>query len=269
MKKYTSIILAVVLAAGMLTGCGMLDEFLEDDSLELLDGVEDDDSYDGYGGESGSAGAGESDILSGEYDEATFDSNYDAVIDSVMGPGFSAEHASEYDDSDGAEQTSSSGSYDSQTASGPQAASDAPAGTGEPITFSTRTLDGEQITQDIFSDYDVTIVHIWGTYCGPCITEMPDYAEAYPELPENVNLVAVVCDVYEDDAAGAAYAQQILDGAGAEFTNLCLDEELAYVIYNIQYVPSSFFVDREGRMIGSILDGADFNMTMDQLGRIL
>lgn len=263
MKKYIAILLAAVLAASMLTGCGMLDELLEEDpsdTVELIgdESDEPDEEYD----------AGETDIQSEEYDEATFDSNYDAVIESVMGPGFLDEYDSEHDTGESG-QTSGSGASDSQAASGTQTSSNAPTGSGDPITFTTRSLDGEQVTQDIFSDYDITIVHIWGTFCGPCIREMPDYAKAYPELPDNVNLVAVVCDVYEDDSAGAVYAQQILDGAGAEFTNLCLDEELANIIYNIQYVPSSFFVDREGRMINSILDGADFNMTMSQLDSYL
>lgn len=263
MKKYTAIIVAAVLAASTLTRCGMLDEILEDDPSDVIEIIEEDDELtDAYGSETES-GAVDSDILSGEYDEDTFDSNYDAVIDSVMGAGFSDSYTPAQNDDDGSGQAPAAGT------SGTQAASVAPAGSGEPITFTTRTLDGERVTEDIFSDYDITIVHIWGTYCGPCISEMPDYAGAYPELPDNVNLIAVVCDVYEDDTAGAAYAQQILDGAGADFTNLCLNDELAYVIYNIQYVPSSFFVDKEGRMIGGILDGADFNMTMKQLDSYL
>ena len=275
MKKYTAVILAAVLTASMLTGCGMLDEILEDDPSDVIEIIEEDDELtDAYGSETES-GAVDSDILSGEYDEDTFDSNYDAVIDSVMGAGFSDSYTTSQDGDDGSGQTPAAGSSgtpaasDTQAASGTQTVSNVPSGSGDPITFTTRTLDGERVTEDIFSDYDITIVHIWGTYCGPCISEMPDYAKTYPELPDNVNLIAVVCDVYEDDAAGATYAQQILDGAGADFTNLCLDDELAYVIYDIQYVPSSFFVDREGRMIGGILDGADFNMTMKQLDRYL
>ncbi|MCR4596173.1 MAG: TlpA family protein disulfide reductase [Lachnospiraceae bacterium] len=253
MKKYTAIIVATVLTASMLTGCGMLDEILEDDPSDVVGIIDEDDE------ETDS----EPDILTEEYDEDTFDSSYDAVIDSVMGAGFSDSYTPAQNDDDGSGQDPAAGT------SGTQAASNVPSGSGDPIAFTTRTLDGERVTEDIFSNYDITIVHIWGTYCGPCISEMPDYAGAYPELPDNVNLIAVVCDVYEDDTAGAAYAQQILDGAGAGFTNLCLNDELAYLIYNIQYVPSSFFVDKEGRMIGGILDGADFNMTMKQLDSYL
>ena len=48
--------------------------------------------------------------------------------------------------------------------------------TDAPITFHTVSLDDQPVTADIFSDYDLTIVHVWGTYCGPCIAEMGDYA---------------------------------------------------------------------------------------------
>ncbi len=98
---------------------------------------------------------------------------------------------------------------------------------------------------------------------------MGDYADAYSGLPDNVNLRAVVCDVYEDDPDMASHAQRILDDSGAKFLNVCLSEDLAYLIYYIQYVPSSFFVDSQGRLIGEMMDGASFDMTMDQLDRIL
>ena len=41
-------------------------------------------------------------------------------------------------------------------------------------TFESKTLDGEDVSQDIFSKADLTMVNIWGTFCGPCIKEMPE-----------------------------------------------------------------------------------------------
>jgi hypothetical protein len=43
MKKYTAMILATVMAAGLLTGCGMLDEILEDDPSEAVELIDEDD----------------------------------------------------------------------------------------------------------------------------------------------------------------------------------------------------------------------------------
>ncbi len=133
------------------------------------------------------------------------------------------------------------------------------------ISFTSTTLDGEAVTESIFADYDITIVHVWGTFCGPCIAEMGEYASFYEELPDNVNLVGMVCDVYEGDEMNVDDAHEILSDAGAKFTNLRTSESLYNLTSSLGFVPSSFFVDREGHLIGKMLDGADFDMTLEQL----
>ena len=40
------------------------------------------------------------------------------------------------------------------------------------LTFSTKDLDGNTVTSEIFENYDVTLVNIWGTFCGPCKAEL-------------------------------------------------------------------------------------------------
>ena len=30
------------------------------------------------------------------------------------------------------------------------------------------------MTHEVFDDADLTVINIWGTFCGPCIQEMPD-----------------------------------------------------------------------------------------------
>ena len=133
------------------------------------------------------------------------------------------------------------------------------------VSFKTTTLDNEQATQDIFAGYDLTLVHVWGTYCQPCVAEMGEYAGLYKELPENVNLVGVICDVYDGIESNVSQAHSVLDDAGAEFTNLRISDDLYEVISGIQVVPSSFFVDGEGHIVGSMLEGAGFEATKSRL----
>lgn len=137
------------------------------------------------------------------------------------------------------------------------------------IRFKTVSLDDKEITQDIFSDYDLTIVHVWGTYCQPCISEMGDYAQLYKGLPDNVNLIAIVCDVYDGINNNVSSANRILSDAGAEFTNLRVSDDVYNLISGLQYIPSSFFVDREGHMVGELLSGATYSETVAQLNKYL
>ncbi len=137
------------------------------------------------------------------------------------------------------------------------------------ISFRTVTLENEEMSQDIFSDYDLTIVHVWGTYCNPCIAEMGDYGKLYRDLPDNVNLVGIVCDVYDGIDTNVKDAHKILDNADAEFTNLRVSDSVFDLIDDLRYVPSSFFVDREGHMVGEKLDGANVETTKKKLSEYL
>ncbi|WP_026494925.1 TlpA family protein disulfide reductase [Butyrivibrio sp. WCD3002] len=133
------------------------------------------------------------------------------------------------------------------------------------LSFKTVSLDNNVVDQSIFADYDITVVHVWGTFCSPCIAEMGDYASFYKELPENVNLVGIICDVYDGIDSNVSDANSILKDAGAEFMNLRISNDLYDITKSLQYVPSSFFVDRNGHVIGEMMDGAGFEQTKSRL----
>ena len=140
---------------------------------------------------------------------------------------------------------------------------------GKTVKFTTKTLDGKKVDQSIFSDHDITIVHVWGTYCGPCISEMGSYGRFYENMPSNVNLIGIVCDVYDGMDNNADSAKEILDDAGAGFTNLRLSDSVYDVVSDIQVIPSSFFVDREGHIIGDMMMGAHYDAVISRLNGYL
>ena len=46
-------------------------------------------------------------------------------------------------------------------------------------SFQAVTLDGGTFTQADIAGKDVTIINFWGTFCAPCIAEMPDLAGTF------------------------------------------------------------------------------------------
>lgn len=58
-------------------------------------------------------------------------------------------------------------------------------------SFQAVTLDGGTFTQADIAGKDVTIINFWGTFCAPCIAEMPDLAAFAKALPDNVQLITV------------------------------------------------------------------------------
>lgn len=123
--------------------------------------------------------------------------------------------------------------------------------------FTTTDLDGNEVTESIFSGYDLTVINVWGTFCGPCIGEMPELAQWHKELPENVQLIGLVSDVNESGDVSAA--QKILSDTGVEFVNLLSSNSLIPLLSMSQYVPTTYFVDSEGKMVGDPIVGADVN----------
>ena len=123
--------------------------------------------------------------------------------------------------------------------------------------FTTTDLEGSTVTQDIFSGKDLTVVNIWGTYCGPCINEMPELGEWAAEMPDNVQLLGIVCDLMTgDEGETLELAQDIVARTGAGYTNIAMCEDLAWIAYSVQGVPTTFFVNGSGEIVGQAVLGA-------------
>ena len=132
--------------------------------------------------------------------------------------------------------------------------------TGFPVNmpeFSTTDMDGNKVTNDTFADYDLTVVNFWATYCNPCIDELPELAEWKKELPDNVNLIGLLVDVDEKGSDQYKLAEKIIKETGADYQHLIATEEFDDMISNLVGVPTTFFVDSTGKIIGEPFAGAD------------
>ena len=123
--------------------------------------------------------------------------------------------------------------------------------------FSTTDMDGNKVTNDTFADYDLTVVNFWATYCNPCIDELPELAEWKKELPNNVNLIGLLVDVDEKGDDQYKLAEKIIKETGADYQHLIATEEFDDMITNLVGVPTTFFVDSTGKIIGEPFAGAD------------
>ena len=123
--------------------------------------------------------------------------------------------------------------------------------------FSTTDMDGNKVTNNIFADYDLTVVNFWATYCNPCIDELPELAEWKKELPDNVNLIGLLVDVDEKGSDQYKLAEKIIKETGADYQHLLATEEFDDMISDLVGVPTTFFVDSTGKIIGEPFAGAD------------
>lgn len=128
---------------------------------------------------------------------------------------------------------------------------------GDLSKFKTTTLDGKEFSQDDFKNYDITMVNFWATFCGACVDEMPEIAELYNTLPKNVNIVAICSDAEGNEEL----AKNIVKESNISFTVLKNSKDLDNgILKNVMYVPMTIFVDKDGNIVGDIVDGAPENV---------
>lgn len=110
--------------------------------------------------------------------------------------------------------------------------------------FTLKNLEGQEVS---LSDYEgkIVLLNFWTTTCPFCIKEMPDMQKLSDEN-EDVAILAV--DVMEDKEKVRAYIEE----AGYDF-EVILDEkgDLAKT-YLISAYPTTYFVDKEGILLGRV-----------------
>lgn len=125
-------------------------------------------------------------------------------------------------------------------------------------SFTATDLNGNTVTESIFGEKDLTVLNIWGTFCGPCIGEMPELGEWAKEMPDNVQLLGLIIDISgEEDTEHRDLAVDITQKAGADFTNLIANADFAPILKDVVGVPTTLFIDGDGNIVGDPIVGAD------------
>lgn len=124
--------------------------------------------------------------------------------------------------------------------------------------FTAKDLNGGTITEAIFSEKDLTVVNIWGTFCTPCVAEMPELGKWADSMPDNVQIIGLIVDIAGDeDTRHHDLAVTITEKAEAEFTHIIANADFDSVMQWVVGVPTTLFVDKEGKFVGEPIIGAD------------
>jgi len=127
--------------------------------------------------------------------------------------------------------------------------------------FKAADLDGNTVTQDIFTGYEMTMVNIWATFCGPCINEMPELSQLKKIYADKgVNVVGIVVDITDSSgnvtSDGFALAKDIVSKTGADYTHIIPSSDLDALMNSVTVVPTTVFVDSEGNVVDEEYLGA-------------
>ena len=118
--------------------------------------------------------------------------------------------------------------------------------------FTLAGLDGKTVRLADFRGR-VVFLNFWATWCAPCREEMPEMQALAREL-EKEGLVVLAVNYEESAETAEAFVQEtaltlpvLLDADGAVARR-----------YRVPGLPASFFVDRRGALVGSVLGFRDW-----------
>lgn len=131
-------------------------------------------------------------------------------------------------------------------------------------TMQMTDFDGNEVDKSLFEGHRMTMVNIWATFCNPCLSEMPELGELAAEYAKEeggVQIIGICTDI--TDLSGNTTqeavdgAKQIVDMTGAAYPHLIPNDEfMAFLMQEVPGVPTTFFVDETGEIIGDEVVGA-------------
>lgn len=131
-------------------------------------------------------------------------------------------------------------------------------------TMQMTDFDGNEVDKSLFEGHRLTMINIWATFCNPCLSEMPELGELAAEYAKEeggVQIIGICTDI--TDLSGNTTqeavdgAKQIVEMTGAAYPHLIPNDEfMAFLMQEVPGVPTTFFVDENGEVIGDEVVGA-------------
>lgn len=135
-------------------------------------------------------------------------------------------------------------------------------GSTPPPDVAFTTPDGETVQ---LSDYKgkVLFVNFWGTYCPPCLDEMPDLQAAYEKLAAD-DFVILGVNVEESPEKVTSWTQE----NGITFPIAISDDGTINPVLALHRMPTTWFIDADGILRGKI-EGQMSAQLIERVARIL
>ena len=124
------------------------------------------------------------------------------------------------------------------------------------LTFQATTVDGAEMTSEIFAESKLTMINVWATYCNPCLSEMPDLGEIANEYdPATFQMIGIISDVAENDTiSNINTAKTLIEETKADYPHLLLNQSLySNLVGAVSGVPTTFFFNQKSELLGYLV----------------
>lgn len=130
--------------------------------------------------------------------------------------------------------------------------------------FTLKNLEGEEVRLSDLRGKGV-FINFWATWCAPCKREMPLMEEQY-QLVKDEGIEILAVNIAESQLAVSRFSERL----GVTFPIL-LDSNPDRVVtqrYGVGALPASYFVDKDGKVVGHHVGEMNESILKENLERI-
>lgn len=98
-------------------------------------------------------------------------------------------------------------------------------------------------TENILGEMDVIYIHLWATWCAPCIRELPDIINFATQLQENTLFVLIAIDDERDDVM--VFVERRLEEIPSNVIFLMDPNSESFDLFGVRQLPETFVFDGE------------------------
>jgi thiol-disulfide isomerase/thioredoxin len=115
--------------------------------------------------------------------------------------------------------------------------------------FDVEDVTGKRISTAGFSG-KILIVDIWGTWCGPCLRELPHFIALHKKFhDQGLEIVGLNSETDDEDLkATATMVREFIEKRELPYPCALLTEELSEKVPDLAALPTTLFFDRAGKL---------------------
>jgi peroxiredoxin len=139
---------------------------------------------------------------------------------------------------------------------------------GKPsLDFEFTSIDGEKKKLSDFKG-KVVLLDFWGTWCGPCVGEIPNLVKAYNKFKEKgFEIISISSDLMMQTKTEEEF-KTFTKEKNMSWTQVLDDKDKTiHTLYNISHWPTLYLVDKNGTVIKNetVLRDSELEKTLNEV----
>ena len=98
------------------------------------------------------------------------------------------------------------------------------------------------------SNGKVRVVDVWGTWCAPCLSELPSFSRLQRSYADDLEVIGISVERAESPVEARRQVQNVVDGAGINYTCVIGNDKTTQTVPGFKAFPTTLFIDRSGKV---------------------